>query len=972
MPEQESSFNLAFDPLYGSPTQGGGQEANGGETQAPPAPDSPFSAAFSSFGRSRTAQPSIAISSSSPRSDNLLVDFDTTSPPPPPASSKSTRTQSSPKRRSACPPSAPSSVRKSSPLKFSFFEDSFDETSPFPSASAPDSFAQPVIQISPAHKTEEDVENDPAPKRSSGRKWGVMSRVKEEKARRRSRSLSPVKEWTEGNSSVFFSPHHFAAGDLSLIADESFAGAGANVTLDASGLSRIGEEAEEGAGEDMGDLLRGLHQSTLGPSAPAPGPLPQTELPSSKSTPELSNIILPSSLSTTRPPLSRSLSQSVCLAAAALPPVPPLNADVEPSFLVEGDDFDALGGAGEPSFLFPPGIAGETSLIAATSAPLFLGSAHGEASFLANESAENDQPTAGDVSLLNASTSSFKEYRDSPVKPRVVSIQAERWVEQHGPARGQGRMGRISDVSETSEDGTSGSSFDLTGWKTGEISTAIFSQSPPTAALQPELTRTLSIGLQSPLVPTRSASLASFAAVADEPVDLLACSTRTVVPGDDSFLITPRPSSPISSAIQADFMAAPVPEGDLLGIGDVAPSPPRPPVVDAAPAPSAAPTPAKSTATTDLLRRRLEKLRAEKLAGTSTAVPAPAPLARTATTPRQPRVSTAPLADGQKTPVESHPFAASGLSTVVKPVKPSRSSPNLAALAKPEAAAKAAPPVRSARPRQSTLPASSSRPSTPPPAARASSAATLPDGSRTPGERKESTRARLERLRQKRQQREQAKLASPEKKSRPPVATLSLGASAPARRASVAPGLARSGPRASVAPAGLPASKSLGDLKAVRPAGAAAAATRLAARPSSALARPAARTSLAPGSSTTTAPARPASSHPAARPSLARPALAASSSSTLATSTASTLSGSTTSTKRAAPPKLQFSGMPLPRARVPLKGTQPAGPAPASAGAGAAKPAAPGAKAAVPTLKSRTSRIGLGRPPAASSLGGGK
>ncbi|GAA5884940.1 hypothetical protein JCM6882_007160 [Rhodosporidiobolus microsporus] len=961
-PSRDADGLLADESFFAPPTPFG--------TSLRPSSSATFDAEAPSF-------PSAAQPESS-----LLIDF-----APTPRSSSSTKPLrlSSSTRKSLAVPSASSSVRKPSPLKFSFFEDSFDESTAGGALPAPLAFSG---SSSALHRVEEDTENVPSLGRAKGKKWGAMSRMREEKSRRRSRSLSPVKDWSpvkEGNSSMAISAHHLEAGDLSLIADEggSFLLNGGNsgdVTLEA--LPQIGEEPEDdAAGEGSGgmsQLLRGLGESTIArPNARRP----LSKMPTSQSVPALSSILPPNLIASSRPPLSRSLSRSVSLAAAGLPPVPPLNAEVEPPHNLTP----------EPSLLQPntSALAGEESLLAATAEPSFLvpgfrSASLAEPSFFAfdttralGEDLDGDTGGAGEMSFLNASTASFKEYRDSPVKPRVVSIQAERWDEE-GTAgktpRPMGRMGRVSDASSSggsgADDGTSGSSFDFAGCKTGDFST-LFHQLPPAAALKPESTATLLIGLQSPIRPTAASIFASSssstatASPLESQRDLLACSTRTIVPEAESPLETPTPSSPVHASLfsplptsaPAASTAFAVPEGDLLGIGNVAPSPPRASAVEPAQA-------QKAQSGADRLKRRLEELRAQKQKGEEATVPA----STATTTPRQ-RRTTPPSREGDEvdTPAARHPFAESRPSTVVKPqktLKPSRSS---IALAGGAGASKPAPLGRLARPRGSTLPtssstsslasvASSARPRTPPPA-RSSSA--QPEGSKTPGERKESTRARLERLREERKEREAGRMGapSPEKKSVAPAA-----AGLVRRKSIAAPGLgaassARTGARQSLAP----------PTRAAPGAGVAGAA-----KPASGLARP----SLVRPSSTTTsssssaaptrASARPSLAPAAGRPSLARPSSIAASSSSAALKRPSA----------AAPPptKLQFSSMPPPRARAPLKGIQPPS-STAGAATGASGSSSSWAKAASsaagalpkPTLKPRASMIGLGRPSAAGA-----
>ncbi|GAA5857339.1 hypothetical protein JCM8547_002229 [Rhodosporidiobolus lusitaniae] len=988
------SFNTLrlWDPLAASTSAGAL-----GDMEDYIAADDSFTAALLPSSSQPTLLPS--ISETSPDGENLLIDF---APTPRPTSKPLLLSSSSSSKRQTL--GAPSSSRKASPLKFSFFEDSFDESS----VPSPFGLGQPSVM----HRQEEDVENSfgAQPKRSSGKKWGVMSKVKEERNRRRSRSLSPVKErispLKEGNSSIVLSAHHLDAGDLSLIADEgdSFllaAGTAGDVTLGSFALPQIGKEDEQGStsvAEDdsagMSQLLHGLNASTIGRNQ-APF-LPRSRMPTSQSVPALSSI-LPSSLNnSTRPALSRSLSlsRSVSLAAAELPPVPPIDAETEPEFstadvsaaepsLLSGlSEPSFIGAADEPSFLVP---AGEPSLLF----PPSRKGAGAEASFFALPGIAEGGEDAGEGgiehTLLDVSTASFKEYRDSPVKPRVATIQEEWGLDNSsesekdmGKTPRPSRKGRTSDVSSSEgEDGTSGSSFDLTGWKTGEYGTILLNQKPPPAALNPESTGTLLIGLQTPLRPSAASIFAPsrFSSSFNSQHDLLSCSTNTLIPSNESSTIEiPTPSSPVASEsplppAPTQVEAAGVPEGDLLGIGKLAPSPPKPPV------PTVVTPGRKQESGADRLKRRLEELRAQK----QKAAQPGAPVSSSTATPRQRTTSSssrATLDSRATTPEAPHPFAASRPSTVSrggKTLKASRSSPNLVEAAAPPS--RTAPAPRLAGPRQSTLPtsAASTRPSTPP--RNSSIVSTAADGSKTPGERKESTHARLERLKAERKQREQAK--SPEKKAvqtglarRASVAVPSSlsGALQGTRRTSMAPPVAG-------AERAMTASRSVGDL---RPPAGSSGLARPSTRPacastSASTARPASSTasrpSLAPRPSTVFRPPaglpRPstsssasstsASSSATAAPRAAgRPSFALSRNSSTSSSSAPSLLPSTSSTSKrpSAVPKLQFSSMPPPRARAPLKNVQ----APSNATSGTATE---GGKAG---LKKRESRIGLGRP----------
>ncbi|GJN87992.1 hypothetical protein Rhopal_000947-T1 [Rhodotorula paludigena] len=580
------------------------------------------------------------------------------------------------------------------PLKFAIFDDSADlEDSP-PETPVPFANLSPpptVKRLSPVSQAPEGKENVAGPIRPAGRRWSAITRIREDK--RRLKSLSPVKDaspFKEGDSSMILSPQQLGAADVSLIADEggSFLFNEHDLTLDAAALPTIDEPAEEASGETsehsggLSILLHGLGESTID----------RARMPSSLSMPTLS--ILPPSL--TRSPFSASL--------------------------------------------------GPTA-----SAPF----ADHEASFV------EDNSVAGEVSLLNCSTASFKDYRDSPVKPRVVSIQAERWSEGGSDdaktPRAPRRMGRISDVSEEGgsgsssevDEGATGHTFDLTRWVTAELGTGMYAallppkaggtadpgllsslnQSPPTAAIQPESTKTLELALQSPIQPTKVSPSPPYS-----PASLLASSTRTVVSGLGSPITLDAPSVHPDTAASAPAQPVFVAEGDLLGLGDLAP-----PVAEPAPAPTASRPDPPSRATTgsfatpmretgaERLKRRLEELRAQKK-----------------------------QAGGAPTSAQQAPSTSASSSTAATPrrrlsIKPPGASRPI------EAAAAPATTARLPRLRPSTLPPpTAQKPATPPPPAR-----TTTEVPKTPGERKESTAARLERLREERRQREQARTAGP-------------------------------------------------------------------------------------------------------------------------------------------------------------------------------------------------------------------
>lgn len=80
-------------------------------------------------------------------------------------------------------------------------------------------------------------------------------------------------------------------------------------------------------------------------------------------------------------------------------------------------------------------------------------------------------------SLLACSTASYRSHRDSPARPRIVSVQAEVCSSSPSMSKktGGGGGGRVSDVSEAGSERTEGSSVDvgemLKGWREEEMST---------------------------------------------------------------------------------------------------------------------------------------------------------------------------------------------------------------------------------------------------------------------------------------------------------------------------------------------------------------------------------------------------------------------------------------------------------------------------------------------------------------------
>ncbi|KAK4705580.1 hypothetical protein P7C70_g626, partial [Phenoliferia sp. Uapishka_3] len=115
--------------------------------------------------------------------------------------------------------------------------------------------------------------------------------------------------------------------------------------------------------------------------------------------------------------------------------------------------------------------------------------------------------------LLAASTASYRDYRDSPMKLAGL-LRGDEQTPMRKTAGGR----RFEDLGMSTPDSGSGSGgessgdvrYMLSNWQDGEEATEpISSQNPPTALLHPEPTLTFELGLQSPLQPTRPLSSAS-------------------------------------------------------------------------------------------------------------------------------------------------------------------------------------------------------------------------------------------------------------------------------------------------------------------------------------------------------------------------------------------------------------------------------------------------------------------------------
>jgi len=138
-----------------------------------------------------------------------------------------------------------------------------------------------------------------------------------------------------------------------------------------------------------------------------------------------------------------------------------------------------------PPTILPSDLTSSTRTITGSSSPAprarqVSAALNAESSFFALGPEQHS--SRDDVSFLNASTASFAEYRDSPVKPRVASLSVERWLvgdddEARTPRPGGGRTADTSTSSGSASgtaEGPSQDSFDLTRWGTAELGTGMY------------------------------------------------------------------------------------------------------------------------------------------------------------------------------------------------------------------------------------------------------------------------------------------------------------------------------------------------------------------------------------------------------------------------------------------------------------------------------------------------------------------
>ncbi|GAA6018887.1 hypothetical protein JCM11491_001713 [Sporobolomyces phaffii] len=739
-----------------------------------------------------------------------LIDF--TSSPCPPAAPEPSRFEPKPlslgsARQTLFPPASSGSTkpRRASPLKFSVLEDSFSDFPP--------SFAEVSSGLGPARENDCDegglvsfVQDSPPPSLSrtrgadrhekenasptrrsaAGKKWGVMSRLKEDRARRRSRSLSPVKEPASSpfNASTVGGDSIAQIGnvDLSLIqdeggsfllADDDYSTVGQSFDNDRvpcqspGNLSQIGEEEEEEEEEEEGvrgeEILAveegisvGLSTmflnkpsgdydlSLIGDQSKLPGSLAPGARTFDQST-------LPRNF---QPSLAPSRSTARSNSSAILPPelVSPVKARSNASRPLPpsaSKPFHALP-TPAPS---PPSISEEQSQFSINLPP-------------------DDQ-----CSFLNKSSQSFIQKCKTPRKAA--------------------NKGRVSDMSDVSEEGGSASEFGssrggLKGERAGETtefgftqwlanrddetSTAIVNQLPPTSIFNPESTRTIELCLQPPLRPDNNGL--EHAGDRDE----LASSTRTVRAtepqrGDEVDLMGMEEPSLLFQNQTLAFAGDLTMENQSM----LVPSSAR-----GTPSAGGGGGGGKETGA-ERLKRRMAELRAQQTLYTIPATPGPSASTRFVSLLDQTPQATSRPAPGSAirrtagpTPARSRSENTVGgarvggggagerpgvnVGTLISFDTPSSSASRLASSSSHSTPARLASNATQRRLPRASLAASSA--ATPVSRSTTTSSISQTSAPKTPGERKETTRARLERMRTERKQREDELLrhsASPAK-----------------------------------------------------------------------------------------------------------------------------------------------------------------------------------------------------------------
>ncbi|GAA5870936.1 hypothetical protein JCM16303_001636 [Sporobolomyces ruberrimus] len=629
-----------------------------------------------------------------------------------------------------------------------------------------------------------------------GKKWAVMNRLKEDRQRRRSRSLSPVKE--AGNVA---SPYNFSARevdsiaqignvDLSLIQDEggSFLLADDDSTVGqsfenerhqiparspiAGDLSQIGEEEEEeddeaipaqkevDEGLSVGLSTMFLNRQTgtydvslINDQSRFPGPFAgggagrtfdQSTLPRHFQPP-------PSSFSTKSFPAQNPPPPVVVKSTSILPPelVSPVKLR---SNLSRPSPLSTSSSSSKKPFQNP----------LPTPAPSPPSSRHHQSTNPQNQSNFLSLPLpAEDYSFLKKSSQSFIKECKSPRKPRSSETGSEASESDSSGSQGEGGFGK--GVGEMTEFGFT--QMLMRGGQSGDMSTAILNQQPPTAVLNPESTRTIELCLQRPLSPDRSNADDEDE---DEDGEDLSSSTRTVKPsnpnrtvGEEIDLMGMEEPSMLYQnqtvafsgdiTIENQSIVLQTREGQAKGEGK------------------------QQETGAERLKRRMAKLRA---AQSLHSIPA-TPVSRSSTASKAnsrfvslldqtPQVSHVVPRSAVRRPITTPSLTRSNSGNIVAAGRAGGGAPvgTLLSIDTPSVSRS----TNLATPARSTTSRLLPRPSLVTPHSRSAVSQTAPGS--TPGERKESTRARLERMRSERKQREEELLRKSESPEKPASTTV--------------------------------------------------------------------------------------------------------------------------------------------------------------------------------------------------------
>jgi hypothetical protein len=163
-------------------------------------PETPFSAAFRTTSRNNPPppQPSLPVALTS----SLLIDFAPTPRAPKHLLLPSTITRARTAPPIYFPPTA-STVRHPSPLK-QVLNQQFDSSADLSRDEAPFTMESPPAT---ARRGGFDWEDEGTPVRPmGGKKWAVVSKLREEKRRARSRSVSPVKDLSPSSDGALICP----------------------------------------------------------------------------------------------------------------------------------------------------------------------------------------------------------------------------------------------------------------------------------------------------------------------------------------------------------------------------------------------------------------------------------------------------------------------------------------------------------------------------------------------------------------------------------------------------------------------------------------------------------------------------------------------------------------------------------------------------------------------------------------------